>query len=72
MFSQQKGKINQFNSKDIMPIETVRTNQSKIKPVFRIRIRLDPHNRRPPGSGSAWTDTDPDPGGEKLRNKTKK
>ena len=36
------------------------------------RIRMDPHNRRPPGSGSAWTDTDPDPGGEKLRNKTKK
>ena len=36
------------------------------------RIRMDPHNRRPPGSGSAWTETDPDPGGEKLRNKTKK
>ena len=33
----------------------------------------NPHNRRPHGcrSGSAWTDTDPDPGGEKLRNKTK-
>ena len=42
--------------------------------VIRIRIRMDPHNRRPPRSGSAWTDTDPAPapGGEKLRNKTKK
>ena len=29
---------------------------------------MDPHNRRPPGSGSAWTD--PDTGGEKLGNKT--
>ena len=30
----------------------------------------DPHNQRPPGSGSAWTDADPDPdaGSEKLRN----
>ena len=42
-------------------------------PLFWIRIPMDPHNRRPHGcrSGSAWTDTDPDPGGEKLRNKTK-
>ena len=29
-----------------------------------------PHNRRPPGSGSAWTDAGPDPVGDKLRNKT--
>ena len=30
----------------------------------------DPHNRRPLGSGSAWTDAGPDPGGDKLKNKT--
>ena len=35
-------------------------------PVFRIRIRRDPHKDMPPGSesGSAWTDADPDPGGK--------
>ena len=31
----------------------------------------DPHNQRKPGSGSAWTDADPDSVGEKLRKKTK-
>ena len=31
---------------------------------------MDLHNRRPPGSGSALTDADPDPGGDKLRNKS--
>ena len=30
----------------------------------------DPHTRRPPRSGSAWTDADPDREGDKLRNKT--
>ena len=34
-------------------------------PVFRIRIRMDPHKDMPLGSGSAWTDSDPDPGGKK-------
>ena len=34
--------------------------------VFRIRIRTDPHKEIPPGSGSAWTDADPDPGGKKA------
>ena len=35
-------------------------------PVFLIRIRADPH--KDPGSGSAWTDADPDPdqGGKKA------
>ena len=37
-------------------------------PVFRIRIRMDPHKDMPlgSGSGSAWTDSDPDPGGKKA------
>ena len=26
----------------------------------------DPHKEMPPGSGSAWTDADPDPGGKKA------
>ena len=26
---------------------------------------MDPHLKSPPGSGSAWTDADPDPGGKK-------
>ena len=26
----------------------------------------DPHKEMPPGSGSAWTDADPDPGGKKT------
>ena len=26
----------------------------------------DPHLKSPPGSGSAWTDADPDPGGKKA------
>ena len=30
----------------------------------RIRIRTDPHLKRPPGF--AWTDADPDPGGKKA------
>ena len=36
--------------------------------VLRIRILMDPHLKSPPGSGSgsAWTDADPDPGGEKA------
>ena len=36
--------------------------------VLRIRIRTDPHLKSPPGSGSAWTDADPDPnpGGKKA------
>ena len=35
--------------------------------VFRIWIRMNPHKEMPPGSGSAWTDAnpDPDPGGKK-------
>ena len=39
-----------------------------LKPVLRIRIRTDPHKEMPPGSGSAWTDADPDldPGGKKA------
>ena len=32
-----------------------------------IRIRTDPLKEMPPGSGSAWTDADPDPGGKKPR-----
>ena len=32
----------------------------------------DPHNQRPPGSGSAWTDTDPDPVGESSEIKLEK
>ena len=34
--------------------------------VFWIRICTDPHKDMPPGSGSTWTDADPDPGGEKA------
>ena len=36
--------------------------------VLRIRILMDPHLKIPSGSGSgsAWTDADPDPGGEKA------
>ena len=34
--------------------------------VFRIRIRMDLHKDMPPGSGSAWTNADPDPGGKKA------
>ena len=36
-------------------------------PVLRLRIRRDPHFKRPPESGSAWRDADPDqdPGGKK-------
>ena len=36
--------------------------------VLRIRIRTDPHLISHPGSGSAWTDADPnpDPGGKKA------
>ena len=26
----------------------------------------DPHKEKPPGSGSAWTDADPDLGGKKA------
>ena len=26
----------------------------------------DPHLKSPPGSGSVWTDADPDPGGKKA------
>ena len=40
------------------------------KALFLIHIRTEPHNRRPPGSGSGWTDADPDPRGEKLRSKS--
>ena len=35
-------------------------------PVLRIRIHTDPHLKILPGSGSAWTDADPDPGGKKA------
>ena len=35
-------------------------------PVFRIQIRTDPHKEMSPGSGSAWTDANPDPGGKKA------
>ena len=31
-----------------------------------IWIRTDPHLKSPPGSGSAWTDADPDQGGKKA------
>ena len=38
--------------------------------VFQIWIHMDPHKKMPPGygSGSAWTevDPDPDPGGKKA------
>ena len=34
--------------------------------VLRIRIRIDPYSKSPPGSGSAWRDADPDPGGKKA------
>ena len=37
-----------------------------ISTVFRIRIRTDPHEEMPPGSGSAWKNADPDPGGKKA------
>ena len=47
-------------------------NNHLYQSVFRIRIRMHPQNRRPPGSESAWTDADPDPGGNKLRNRTEK
>ena len=30
----------------------------------------DPHKEMPPGSGSPWTDADPDPGGKKPRKYT--
>ena len=26
----------------------------------------DPHKKMPPGTGSTWTDADPDPGGKKA------
>ena len=29
--------------------------------VLRIRIRMDLHLKRPPGSGSEWTEANPDP-----------
>ena len=32
------------------------------------RIPTDPHKEMPPGSGSAWTDTDPDQGKKSLEN----
>ena len=38
-------------------------SSAQFVPVFRIRIRTDPLTEMPPGSGSAWTDADPDPGG---------
>ena len=38
--------------------------------LFSVFLDPDPHNRRPLGSGSAWTDAGPDPGGDKLKNKT--
>ena len=43
------------------------TRFHSLKPVLRIRIRMDPHLKNPPGSGSgsAWTDANPDPGGKK-------
>ena len=28
---------------------------------------MNPHKEMPPGSGSAWTDVDPDSGGKKPR-----
>ena len=37
------------------------------KAVFRILNRTDPHKEMPPGSRSAWTDADPDPGDKKPR-----
>ena len=35
------------------------------KSVLQILILMDPHLKRPPRSGSAWRDADPDPGGKK-------
>ena len=43
-----------------------RRSELEFKTVFRIRIRTDPHKEMPPGSRSAWTDADPDPGGRKA------
>ena len=40
--------------------------QGPLIPVFQIRIRMDPYKDMPPGSGSSWTDADPDPGGKKA------
>ena len=37
--------------------------------VFRIQIRTDPHKEMSPGSRSAWTDANPDPGGKKALKK---
>ena len=44
------------------------THRYQLKSVFRFQIRTDPHKEMPPGSGSAWTDADPDPdpGGKKA------
>ena len=49
-------------------ISTVHKTLIMCAPVFRIRIRKDPHKDIPvpPVSGSAWTDVDPDPGGKKA------
>ena len=40
-----------------------------IRPVSTLPASVadpDPHLKSPPGSGSAWTDADPDPGGKKA------
>ena len=44
----------------------LKQNKKCFIPVLRIQIRMDPHLKSPPGSGSAWTDAAPDPGGKKA------
>ena len=39
---------------------------ARFRALVRNRIRMDPQKDMPPGSGSAWTDADQDPGGEKA------
>ena len=39
---------------------------TKIRPSETSVSDPDPHKEMPPGSGSAWTDADPDPGGKKA------
>ena len=49
-----------------VPIFFIFVSKKTLSAVLRIRIRMDPHLKSPPGSGSAWTDADPDPGGKKA------
>ena len=53
--------------KSVLAISIQQTSLQEAE-VLRIRIRMDPHLKRPPGPGPAWTDADadPDPGGKKA------